>query len=124
MPNLNLTDNRPALTEHNDNSLPTQILAPADSFVRRHIGPRPDEIGQMLEVLELPSLDALIEKTVPAAIRLKQPLQLPEAQSEYAALAKLKEIASKNEIFRSFTGTGSTTSTRPSARRRTPCSSS
>lgn len=106
MPNLNPADNSPALTEHNDNSLLGQILAPADSFVRRHIGPRPDEIGQMLEVLGLPSLDALIEKTVPAAIRLKQPLQLPEAQSEYAALAKLKEIASKNQIFRSFTGTG------------------
>ncbi|MBW4494675.1 MAG: aminomethyl-transferring glycine dehydrogenase [Oscillatoria princeps RMCB-10] len=106
MPNLNPADNRPAPTEHNDNSLPGQRLAPADSFVRRHIGPRPDEIGQMLEVLGLPSPDALTEKTVPAAIRLKQPLQLPEAQSEYAALAKLKEIASKNDIFRSFIGTG------------------
>ncbi|MFB2894411.1 aminomethyl-transferring glycine dehydrogenase [Aerosakkonemataceae cyanobacterium BLCC-F50] len=77
-----------------------------DSFATRHIGPSPEEIKQMLELLGLSSLDELIEKTVPQAIRISRPLQLPPAQSEYAALANLKEIASKNQIFRSFIGMG------------------
>ncbi|MGA9380120.1 MAG: aminomethyl-transferring glycine dehydrogenase [Phormidium sp.] len=77
-----------------------------DSFASRHIGPSPEEIKQMLELLGLSSLDELIEKTVPQAIRISRPLQLPPAQSEYTALANLKEIASKNQIFRSFIGMG------------------
>jgi glycine dehydrogenase len=60
----------------------------------------------MLDLLGIANLDALIDKTVPQAIRLKQSLQLPEALSEYAALAKLKKIASKNEVYRSFIGMG------------------
>lgn len=77
-----------------------------DSFASRHIGPSPEEIKQMLELLGFSSLDELIEKTIPQAIRISHPLQLPAAQSEYAALANLKEIASKNQIFRSFIGMG------------------
>ena len=76
-----------------------------DAFVRRHIGSSAD-VEQMLKVLGFSSLDALIDETVPPAIRLDQPLQLPEAQTEYAALAQLKAIASKNQVFRSFIGMG------------------
>ncbi len=74
-------------------------------FGQRHIGPNPDQIKQMLEVLGFPTLDAAIAKTVPQAIRLSQPLQLA-SRSEYAALVELKEIASKNQVFRSFIGMG------------------
>ncbi|EGJ30430.1 MULTISPECIES: aminomethyl-transferring glycine dehydrogenase [Moorena] len=84
----------------------SQILPSTDAFVNRHIGPNPDSIEQMLNVLGISSIDSLIEQTVPAAIWLNQPLQLPPAQSEYAALAQLKEIASKNQVFRSFIGMG------------------
>ncbi|WP_373533829.1 aminomethyl-transferring glycine dehydrogenase [Microcoleus sp.] len=83
-----------------------QNLSPIGGFAGRHIGPTPSEIQQMLDVLGISSLDELIDKTVPAAIRMNQPLQLPAAQSEYAALAELKEIAAKNQIFRSYIGTG------------------
>ncbi|PSB33567.1 glycine dehydrogenase (aminomethyl-transferring), partial [filamentous cyanobacterium Phorm 46] len=83
-----------------------QNLVPIDGFAARHIGPTRSEIQQMLDVLGISSLDDLIDKTVPAAIRMNQPLQLPAAQSEYAALAELKEIAAKNQIFRSYIGTG------------------
>ncbi len=83
-----------------------QNLVPIDGFAARHIGPTPSEIQQMLDVLGISSLDDLIDKTVPAAIRMNQPLQLPAAQSEYAALAELKEIAAKNQVFRSYIGTG------------------
>ncbi|MEH2058050.1 MAG: aminomethyl-transferring glycine dehydrogenase [Nostoc sp.] len=76
------------------------------SFVPRHIGPNSDDIHLMLKVLGFPSLDALIDQTVPQAIRLKQPLKLPEAESEYAALASLKKVAAKNQVFRSYIGMG------------------
>ncbi len=83
-----------------------QNLSAIDGFARRHIGPTPSEIQQMLDVLGISSLDDLIDKTVPAAIRISEPLQLPAASSEYVALAELKEIASKNQVFRSYIGTG------------------
>ncbi|UKP00717.1 aminomethyl-transferring glycine dehydrogenase [Nostoc sp. UHCC 0870] len=74
--------------------------------MQRHIGVNSQDIQQMLDVLGLSSLDDLIDKTVPTAIRLNQPLQLPAAQTEYAALAKLKQIAAKNQVFRSYIGMG------------------
>ena len=80
-------------------------LEPA-SFIQRHIGPSPDDVQQMLEVLGFPTLDVLIDQTVPQAIRQKRSLQLGAERSEYAALAELKEIASKNQVFRSFIGMG------------------
>ncbi|MBN3923966.1 aminomethyl-transferring glycine dehydrogenase [Nostoc sp. NMS4] len=76
------------------------------SFVPRHIGPNSDDIQLMLKVLGFPSLDALIDQTVPQSIRLKQPLKLPAAESEYAALASLKKVAAKNQVFRSYIGMG------------------
>ncbi|MEH2152906.1 aminomethyl-transferring glycine dehydrogenase [Nostoc sp.] len=76
------------------------------SFVPRHIGPNPDDIELMLKVLGFPSLDALIDQTVPQTIRLKQPLKLPAAENEYAALASLKKVAAKNQVFRSYIGMG------------------
>ncbi|MBD1878157.1 aminomethyl-transferring glycine dehydrogenase [Coleofasciculus sp. FACHB-T130] len=86
------------------------------SFVQRHIGPSPDEVQQMLEVLGISTLDALIDQTIPQAIRRSRSLngatpktdslQLPPAQSEYAALSRLKAIASKNQVFRSLIGMG------------------
>jgi len=83
-----------------------QNLTPIDGFARRHIGPTPSEIQEMLDVLSIDSLNDLIDKTVPAAIRLPQPLELLAAKSEYAALAELQEIASKNQVLRSYIGTG------------------
>jgi glycine dehydrogenase len=60
----------------------------------------------MLGLLGYPSLDALVNDAVPAQIRLQRPLQLPPARSEYETLAALKEIASQNQVFRSFIGMG------------------
>nr|WP_201280716.1 aminomethyl-transferring glycine dehydrogenase [Hassalia byssoidea] len=84
----------------------SQTSQKSSNFPERHIGPNCDDIQQMLELLGISNLDTLIDKTVPQAIRLKQSLQLPEALSEYAALAKLKQIAVKNEVYRSFIGMG------------------
>jgi glycine dehydrogenase len=60
----------------------------------------------MLSLLGYPSLEALIEEAVPAQIRLRHPLQLPAARSEHEVLAALKEIASQNQVFRSYIGMG------------------
>ncbi|MEI1375039.1 aminomethyl-transferring glycine dehydrogenase [Nostoc sp. UHCC 0926] len=76
------------------------------SFAPRHIGPNSDDIQQMLKVLGFSSLDALINQTVPQAIRLKRSLKLPEPESESAALASLKKVAAKNQVFRSYIGMG------------------
>ncbi|MGA7955171.1 MAG: aminomethyl-transferring glycine dehydrogenase [Gloeobacterales cyanobacterium] len=81
-------------------------LANTDSFVRRHIGPSPASIQNMLERMGFSSLDDLIAHTVPAHIRLQQPLKLRKSDSEYEVLQELKSLASKNQIFRSFIGMG------------------
>jgi glycine dehydrogenase len=83
-----------------------QMLETGELFVRRHIGPRPEDGRRMLNELGLSGMDELIQKTVPASIRLNAPLQVGKAHSEYAALAELRQIASKNKVFRSFIGMG------------------
>jgi len=75
-------------------------------FARRHIGPQPREIAAMLETVAAPSLDALIDETVPAAIRSSRPLELPAARSEEQALADLAAIANENLVFQSCIGMG------------------
>lgn len=77
-----------------------------DRFERRHIGPSETETQAMLKVLNVKSLDELIEQTVPASIRLKKPLNLPPAQSEFEYLQDLKKAASKNRLMRSYIGMG------------------
>ncbi|BAY33190.1 glycine dehydrogenase [Nostoc carneum NIES-2107] len=94
------------IPQSSDRQIATEGKQNLDNFRKRHIGPNSDDIEQMLGVLGLPSLDVLINKTVPQAIRLQGALNLPEAQTEYAALAKLKQIAEKNQVFRSFMGMG------------------
>ena len=89
-------------------SMPTAtipLLVP-DSFASRHIGPSDDEIKEMLAALGYASLDEMIDATVPAAIRLRGPLKLPPAQTEYEALAALRAVARKNRLSRSFLGLG------------------
>ncbi|MEQ8963467.1 MAG: glycine dehydrogenase, partial [Coleofasciculus sp. C2-GNP5-27] len=81
-------------------------LLSTDSFARRHIGVNAEDVAQMLEALGYSSLDELIDVAVPSTIRLNHPLNLPPAQSEKAALAHLRDIASKNQVFRSFIGMG------------------
>ncbi|BAZ69465.1 glycine dehydrogenase [Fischerella sp. NIES-4106] len=89
--------NQPILGESTEKS---------SDFKQRHIGPNADDMQQMLDLVGVSSVDALINKTVPQSIRLSRALNLPEALSEYTALAKLKDIGLKNQIFRSFIGMG------------------
>jgi len=78
----------------------------ADRFLLRHVGPQEKDVIKMLEVVGIPSLDSLIERTVPANIRLSKPLNLPNAISEYQYFRRIKEIASRNKVFKTYIGTG------------------
>jgi glycine dehydrogenase len=82
------------------------LLTPADTFVRRHLGSGPGEISEMLQACDLESLDALVEAAVPAKIRSEKPLALPPGRGEHETLAELRAISSKNEVCRSYLGQG------------------
>ena len=77
-----------------------------DAFVARHIGPNDAEIATMLEVIGHPSLDAMTDAIVPGKIRLSEPLNLPDSMTEVDALAKIRAIADKNQVYKSFIGQG------------------
>ncbi len=77
-----------------------------DEFVRRHNGPSEDEQQQMLKAIGVQTMDELIEKTIPAAIRLPKPLDLPEGLTEGEYLAKIHGIMAKNKVYKSYIGMG------------------
>src|ERR1043165_4789878 len=96
----------PRATSRQPDSPTAASLRHPDSFVRRHIGPRPEETPRMLEALGYEAFDALIDEAIPAKIRLSRPLQLPPPRTEFETLAALKDIASQNQVFRSYIGMG------------------
>ena len=77
-----------------------------DKFVSRHNGPSDHEVGEMLKVIGVSSVDELINQTIPANIRLKKPLNLPAPMSEYEFLTHMHNVASKNKLYKSFIGMG------------------
>ncbi len=77
-----------------------------ENFKDRHIAPNEADTKAMLETVGVNSIDELIEQTIPATIRLKQGLNLPEAKSEVDYLSSLKQTASLNKVFKSFIGQG------------------
>ena len=85
---------------------PRDLLAPLDTFERRHTGSPAAEVAEMLKLVGFDSLDALADAAVPPKIRLKRPLRLPAAASETSALTELRAIAAKNKVFRSYIGMG------------------
>ena len=87
-------------------TLPLTALEQRDEFIARHIGLSADDMSAMLATINAPSLDALIDQTVPPAIRLPAPMPLAAARPEAAALGALKAIAGKNRISKSLIGMG------------------
>ncbi|MBP8261306.1 MAG: aminomethyl-transferring glycine dehydrogenase [Verrucomicrobia bacterium] len=75
-------------------------------FAHRHIGPRPTDLENMLARIGIESLDAMADAAVPSSIRRRQPLDLPPPQSEQAALERLRAIAARNQVWRSYLGQG------------------
>ena len=78
----------------------------ANEFRSRHIGPNPSEEQQMLKTIGENNLDVLTEKTVPANIRNRSLLNIPEAMSEAAYLQHIREIGERNTVAHNFIGQG------------------
>ncbi|TDE13730.1 aminomethyl-transferring glycine dehydrogenase [Dyadobacter psychrotolerans] len=81
-------------------------LRSQDKFESRHHGKDEQELQEMLSTVGAASLDELIDQTIPAAIRLPKPLNLPKAKSEQEFLQGIKKVARKNAILKSYIGTG------------------
>nr|MCS5663382.1 aminomethyl-transferring glycine dehydrogenase [Flavobacteriales bacterium] len=85
-----------------------------NSFLLRHIGPRKEDVSNMLATMGLNSIDELIEQTIPSAIRLKEDLDLGKALSEQEFLAHIKELAQKNKQYKTYIGLGYNNAVLPS----------
>ncbi|MDR2927353.1 MAG: aminomethyl-transferring glycine dehydrogenase [Cytophagaceae bacterium] len=77
-----------------------------NSFVYRHIGPRNEDVEYMLNKMGLNSLDELIDQTVPKAIRMSQPLNISAGLAEDKFLVRIRELAAKNKVFKTYIGMG------------------
>lgn len=84
----------------------SQLLPQLDDFSGRHIGPNAKETAEMLDFLQLKTVNELIDKTVPKEIRLKKELHFDAPLGEAALLKRIHEIANKNQVWRSYLGTG------------------
>ena len=82
------------------------LAEPATTFARRHIGPAPRDVAAMLQTLGSTSLSALMAETLPASIRQQAPLDLGQPLSETEALAHMRELALRNQVFTSLIGQG------------------
>jgi glycine dehydrogenase len=77
-----------------------------EKFQHRHIAPNEADTTEMLQTIGVNTVNELIDQTVPEKIRLKAPLNLPAAKSEFDYLNDLKQTASKNKVFKSYIGQG------------------
>lgn len=81
-------------------------LTQAPKFEDRHNGPQASEIKSMLQAIGADSVETLIDETVPESIRMRRPLNLPAAKSEFQFLNDLKATAEQNKLFKSYIGMG------------------
>ncbi|CAA9996886.1 unnamed protein product [Nesidiocoris tenuis] len=77
-----------------------------NEFYKRHIGPSEEEQRAMLDLIGYKSLDQLSDDAVPEKIRLKSPLRMADPIGEHQLLARIRHIASKNKMYRSYIGMG------------------
>ena len=78
----------------------------SDTFEARHIGPREQDLKVMLKAIGSASLDALMDEIIPQDIRRTKPVNLPAADSEFGYHQRLRGIAAKNQLFRTYIGLG------------------
>ncbi len=100
-------------------SRPTmEQLEGRDAFVKRHIGPTSRDLDKMLAVIGVASLDELIDRTVPADIRISEDLDLPSPSGQQAAQDELRAMASANRQLTSLIGMGYNNTVTPPVIRR------
>ncbi|MBL0334893.1 MAG: aminomethyl-transferring glycine dehydrogenase [Chitinophagaceae bacterium] len=78
----------------------------AQEFIARHLGPREKEVKSMVKTIGVSSLDELINQTVPASIRMKGNLSIPDGMSEQEYLKHIREVSNKNKIYKTYIGQG------------------
>ena len=83
-----------------------ELLRSSDDFIQRHIGPTDADVQEMLATLGLQSLEGLSDAAVPDDIRMRKSLALDTQRGEFEALAELRRLHDKNQVFRSFIGMG------------------
>ena len=76
------------------------------AFSRRHLGPTATDSTEMLHAIGCQSMDDLIDRVVPEAIRVRTPLDLPSPLTEEQALRRLRQLMQRNKVLRSFIGLG------------------
>src|ERR1019366_3688263 len=84
----------------------TQSQDLPDGFARRHIGPSQQDIEEMLAVVGVSSIEELVAETLPEGIRQSAPLEIGDALSETDALARVREMAARNQVMTSLIGMG------------------
>ncbi|OCB70468.1 glycine dehydrogenase (aminomethyl-transferring) [Flavobacterium piscis] len=77
-----------------------------DAFALRHIGPRETDLQHMLQTIGVESIEQLVYETLPDDIRLKAPLNLDPAMTEYEFANHIQELGKKNKVFKSYIGLG------------------
>ncbi|MBS7786525.1 aminomethyl-transferring glycine dehydrogenase [Flavobacterium sp. CYK-55] len=77
-----------------------------DAFALRHIGPGEQDLAHMYKTIGVESMEQLIYETLPDDIRLKAPLNLPPAMTEYEFALHIQKLGEKNKMFRSYIGLG------------------
>lgn len=82
------------------------ILMRTDSFALRHIGPKAENLQEMLDTIGVESIDQLIYETLPDDIRLDNPLNLPKAMSENQYAEHIKKLSEKNKVYKTYIGLG------------------
>jgi glycine dehydrogenase len=80
--------------------------AQSREFQQRHIGPNEKQTADMLKTIGLNNIEELIERTVPATIRMQEDLNLPAAMNENEYLKHIKEVSLKNKVFKTYIGQG------------------
>jgi glycine dehydrogenase len=80
--------------------------AQSKEFQFRHIGPNESQTREMLKTIGVNSLEELVNRTVPAGIRMKGDLKLPPAMNEAEYLNHIKEVSLKNQIYKNYIGQG------------------
>jgi glycine dehydrogenase len=75
-------------------------------FITRHIGPDEYQARQMLKTIGEPDLETLVNKTVPATIRMEHELDLPRPMSEHQYLQHIKEVSMQNKVYKNYIGQG------------------
>lgn len=87
---------------------PFRDLGPTGDFLSRHLGPSGTDISRMLAVVGAASMEDLIDRAVPAQIRIEHEHDLPGPLAEHDAIARLRLLADRNERYTSLIGMGYT----------------